>query len=105
LTFAAKPDDPTLTLAVALVLPLVAVIVYGPPVELLAVNTPEAEIEPPPLTVHENAGCDDKLLPNWSVPIAVNCVVDAGATDAFDGLTDALVSTWFTLTVIALVTV
>ena len=55
---------PTVTLAVPLRPPPVAVTVYGPPVVFPAVKRPAALIVPPPLTVHVNVGCDASATPN-----------------------------------------
>src|SRR5271157_5044396 len=39
-----------------------------------AVNSPLAEIRPPPCAIDQwKAGCDDRLLPNWSRAVAANC--------------------------------
>ena len=54
----------TVTLAVPLTVPLVAVTVKGPPVVEAAVNKPVALIAPPPLAVQVNVGCELKSCPN-----------------------------------------
>ena len=54
----------TVTLAVPLTLPLVAVTVNGPPAALPAVNSPLLEIVPPPPTVQPKLGCGTRALPS-----------------------------------------
>ena len=54
----------TVTLAVPLTLPLLAVTVKGPPAVELAVNKPDALMEPPPLTDQVKLGCGLNGLPN-----------------------------------------
>ena len=54
----------TVTLAVPLTLPLVAVTVKGPPAVEPAVNRPEALIVPPPLTDQVKVGWGLSGLPN-----------------------------------------
>ena len=54
----------TVTLAVPLTLPLVAVTVKGPPAVAPAVNKPEVLIVPPPLTDQVKVGCGLIGLPN-----------------------------------------
>ena len=54
----------TVTLAVPLTLPLVAVTVKGPPAVAPAVNKPEALIVPPLLTDQVKVGCGLTRLPN-----------------------------------------
>ena len=56
-------------------------------------------IDPPPLTVQLNAGCEDRAAPNWSFAVAVNCCVPFGTTEAVAGETEALVDVWLTVTV------
>jgi hypothetical protein len=54
----------TVTLALPLTLPLLAVTVKGPPALAPAVNKPVALMVPPPLTVHVNVGCGLMGWPN-----------------------------------------
>ena len=54
----------TVTLAVPVTLPLVAVTVKGPPAVEPAVNKPAASIVPPPFADHPNAGCGLSGWPN-----------------------------------------
>ena len=54
----------TVTDAVPLTLPLAAVTVNGPPAAEPAVNSPDAEIVPPPLTVQVKVGCGLSGCPN-----------------------------------------
>jgi hypothetical protein len=54
----------TVTLAVPVTLPLVAVTVKGPPAVEPAVNKPEALMLPPPLTDQVNVGCGFIGWPN-----------------------------------------
>ena len=53
----------TVTLAVPLTLPLVAVTVNGPTGVLPAVNSPLPLIVPPPLTVQVKLGCGTSAFP------------------------------------------
>ena len=75
----------TVTLAVPLTLPLVAVTVNGPPAVEPAVNRPAVLIVPPPLTDQVNAGCGVIGWPNWSRPVAVSCWVLPVCTGALAG--------------------
>ena len=89
----------TVTLAVPLTLPLVAVTVKGPPAVGPAVNKPDPLMAPPPLTVQVKDGCGLTRLPNWSRPVAVNCCVLPVCTDALDGETVIVVRTGGAVTV------
>ena len=88
----------TVTLAVPLTLPLVAVTVKEPAVEP-AVNKPAVLMVPPPLTVQVNVGCGLTGWPNWSRPVAVNCCVPPVCTDALAGATVIVVRTGGAVTV------
>ena len=52
-----------------------------------------------------NAGCGDRLVPNWSFADAVNCTVWPGETVALGGATAMVVSVGLTDTVVLLVAV
>ena len=82
----------TVTLAVPFTPVLEAVTVKGPPV-VVALNNPELLIVPPPFTAHVNVGCVVIGLPNWSRPVALNCLVPPTDTVALDGETVMLVRT------------
>jgi len=83
----------TVTLAVPLTLPLVAVTVNGPPAVEPAVNRPAVLIVPRPLTDQVNVGCGLIGLPNWSRPVALNCAVLSVCTKAEAGETVIVVRT------------
>jgi hypothetical protein len=84
--------DDTVTLAVPWRLPLVAVMVKGPPAVVPAVNRPLELIVPPPLVVQVKAGCAVSAVPNWSRPEAVNCCVAYVLIVALAGETTMLVN-------------
>jgi hypothetical protein len=75
----------TVTAAVPVTAPLVAVIVNGPPALEPAVNRPVWLIVPPPPTAQVNEGCAFIGWPFWSSPVALNCFVPPVPTDALDG--------------------
>ena len=84
----------TVTVLLPLMPPLVAV-TLPLPVVAGAVN------RPPPLTVHplatvvvqvKLAGCVDRVLPNWSLAVAVNCCVPVGFRVADAGLSRSKLS-------------
>jgi hypothetical protein len=95
----------TVTLAVPLCGPAVAVTVYGPPAVTPAVKRPDALMVPPPLSVQVNEGGGDMAAPNWSFAVAVNCCVVLTFTVALAGATVTIVWVWFTVTATELVTV
>jgi hypothetical protein len=89
---------PLTALLVAVTVPLAVVV--G------AVNRPLALTVPPvTVVVQVNVGCAVKALPNWSLPVAVNCCVPAAFRLADVGLRVIVVSVWFTVTVTELVAV
>jgi hypothetical protein len=63
-----------------------------------AVNRPAVDTVPPPVTLHVNAGCVESGMPNWSVAIAENCCVAAGASVAVPGVSVTAVAVWPTVT-------
>jgi hypothetical protein len=89
----------TVTLAVPLTVPLVAITVKGPPAVEPAVNRPPVLIVPPPLTDQVNAGCGVIGWPNWSTPVAENCAVLPVWTEALAGATVIVVRTGGAVTV------
>jgi len=80
----------TVTLALPVFAPEEAETVKDPPATLPAVNIPEEETVPPPLTDQVNAG-DATVLPNGSAAVAVNCCVPFVVTLAEAGFTLTLV--------------
>ena len=56
--------DATVTLALPEIEPLAARTLYGPPLELPAVNTPEELMLPPPETL--------QLIPGWVAMVVAN---------------------------------
>ena len=73
------------------------------PGEFCAVNNPPSVIVPT-VVVQAKLGCVANALPNWSLPMAVNCCVAGGVTVAFAGLTAMVVRVWATGTLTLLAT-
>jgi len=70
-----------------------------------AVKRPLALMVPPPEVVQSKVGWVDRLAPNWSRAVAVNCCVADTFTLALVGATATLVKVWSTVTLVALVVV
>ena len=73
----------TVTVAVALAVPDVAVTVNGPPAVSPAVKTPAVSMVPPPLMLQVIGNA----VPNWSVAFPVNVLVPRTETVAVVGVT------------------
>jgi hypothetical protein len=67
------------------------------------VNNPPSVIVPT-VVVQVKLGCVANALPNWSLPVAVNCCVAGGVTVDFAGLTAMVVRVWATGTLTLLAT-
>src|SRR6185436_8210119 len=102
---AAVPPPVTVTWAVPLTAPLVAVTVWGPPAVPPAVKRPAVSMVPPPETIQVKLGWLVSAVVNWSCAVAVNCWVAFVATLALAGATTMLVSVWETVMVTGDVTV
>src|SRR4051812_30979156 len=90
---------PTRTVAVPLRPPPTAVTVHGPPGVAPAVNSPVAEMPPPPATVHAKVGWLAMTAPNWLTLRAVNWRVAVGAAMPAAGVTTIAEAVAVTVTV------
>jgi hypothetical protein len=87
----------TFSVAVPLKLELVAFTVNVPDFRP-AVAKPAVEIVFWPVIVHVTVGCGERVAPNWSFTVDVNCCVPFKGTVAEEGVTEILAAARVTIT-------